>query len=686
MKNWLYLRIAASNVKKNTRLYIPRILAESGLLGCFYILMTLSLDKRLSDALGGAYLPTFMAFGAFVIGFLSFVLILYVNGFLMKRRKSEYGLYNVLGMEKRHIIKVLFCESFISSLVSILIGIAFGVLLYKFSSLLICRLLRKEIVAGFYYINIRTIIAPALIFACLDLFAFLVNCVGICRMKPVELMAEKHTGEKEPKIRWIIFILGTVCLAGGYYISLTVESPLEAILLFFGAVILVIVGTYFLFTAGTTFVLKTLKNNKKYYYNKKHMPAVSGLLFRMKRNAVGLASIAVLATGVLVMISTTVSLYSGVEDTVNAHYPQHLYLSAYTANGGERLPVPADDIEKTVRSAADKYGFRIESVEKERMLSVSYLMRGNKLLTKTEVYGGYDMEELTEAVFITEDTYLQLQSKNDSLTRQNGIGLGKDEIAFCRITGSIADFGRAPDTLVIGVKDYKVKEQFEVFPISTNYGAIVNSIGIVVSDEEAINEIYIAQKEAYGDFASEYADRIGVTFADEKAVSAIGEEFDKSVTAKLENDNPGDLEYSLDTKWASLNNLLEMYGTFLFLGILLGLVCMFSTVLIIYYKQISEGYEDRDRFQIMEKVGMETGEVKKTIGSQLMLQLFLPLITAGIHTAFAFPILLKLLNILMLSNTTLFVLCTLVTFAVFAVIYGMIYTLTARTYYRIVHY
>jgi putative ABC transport system permease protein len=265
MKHGFYSRIAKENIQKNRRLYIPRILAEAGLLGCFYILLTLAMDARLSEALGGAYLSAFMSFGAVVIGLLSFILILYVNSFLMKRRKSEYGLYNVLGMEKRHVVKLLFTESLITSLLSIALGLLLGVLFYKASSLLICRLMRSGIVAGFYYLNAVTLLIPAGIFLALDLFAFLINSITILRMKPVELMAGKHAGEKEPRIRWLLLIIGLLTLGSGYAYALTVKSPLAALVGFFAAVILVIIGTYCLFVTGTTFVLKCLKRNKGYY-------------------------------------------------------------------------------------------------------------------------------------------------------------------------------------------------------------------------------------------------------------------------------------------------------------------------------------------------------------------------------------------------------------------------------------
>ena len=685
MKHGFFSRIAAQNIQKNTRLYVPRILAEAGLLGCFYILLTLSMDRRMSDALGGAYLSSFMGFGAIVIGLLSFVLILYINSFLMKQRKSEYGLYNVLGMEKRHIVRVLFFESLFTSLLSVALGLVFGALFYKASSLLICRLLHGDIVAGFYYLSAPTVLISAAIFLALDLLAFFINALAIRRMKPVELLREKHSGEREPRTRWALLILGALSLGAGYIIAVTTKSPLEALLLFFAAVILVIIGTYCLFVTGTTFVLKCLKRNKTYYYNKRHMPAVAGLLFRMKQNAVGLASIAILSTGVLVMISTTVSLYSGVQDTMDTNYPQHLYLSAYRQNGDAAEHLSFDELSRIVQEAADENGVQIDRIEQERMLTVSYLLRGDQLLTKAEAgEENAGVRGLTNVIFITQKTYDQLHNERISTTRKSP-ALQPDEIAVARIITTSDGSVSTPETLTIGGKTYRVRENLTYFPINTGMNSLVDTFGIVVSDEAVLDEIYRAQKEDYGENASELASRISVTFVDEAAAFAAGDKISSAVTERLRAEDGQVLTYNLDTKWESLHNVLEMYGTFLFLGILLGFVCLFSTILIIYYKQISEGYEDRARFQIMEKIGMEAREVKKTIGSQLVLQFFLPLMTAGVHTAFAFPILLKLLQVLMLSNTQLFILCTLITFAVFALVYTLVYLLTAKTYYKIVH-
>lgn len=684
MRSGLYFGIASDNIKKNARLYIPRILAEAGLLGCFYILLQLALDDRLDSALGGSYLPVFMTFGAVVIGILSLIIILYVNSFLMKQRKNEYGLYNVLGLEKKHVVRILFTESAFTSLISVILGSGFGILFYKFASLIICKLLHVDVVAGFYFLKFTTVLIAAGIFVVLDLFAFVINAATVRRLKLVELLAGRHTGEKEPKVKWFMLILGILTTGAGYIIALTTKSPLMVIFILFAAVILVIIGTYCLFITGTTFILKCLKKNKRYYYDKKHMPAVSGLLFRMKQNAVGLASIAVLATGVLVMISTTVSLYSGVQDTMDTNYQKQLYLCGYYEDDGKMVQMPSEDLYGCVADAADELNIEIKDHEIQQYLDVSYLWRDGALLTKTEVEGGWNTEELTGVMYITEQTYRELRGRKVSLFDKDDLNLGKNEIAVCRVATTVNNYTDLGGSLKINGQDYSIVRTLEYFPIENTMGTVVNVIGIVVSDTEVLDDIFAAQKEAYGEFASMYTDRVGVEFEDEDAVFAVGSELNEAVERNVSELFPSKRDFKLDSKWDSLSNVLNMYGTFLFLGILLGAVCLFTTILIIYYKQISEGYEDRERFQIMQKIGMEEKEVKKTIGSQLVLQFFLPLVTAGIHTAVAFPILLKLLKILMLTNTTLFLVCTLITFAVFAAVYACVYLLTKKTYYKIV--
>ena len=643
----LYSRMAAQNLRSNARFFLPRIGAEAGLIACFYIMLTLALDDRMQRVKGGSYIPTFMWMGAAILALLSAVLMLYINRFLMKQRKREFGVYNVLGMEKRHVGRVLFFENLISSLLSVAGGLCAGMLFYKLCSLLICRLLQTDIVAGFYYVTPMTVIPTAVFFLLLDFFIFLLNRVSIALMKPVELLQSRSVGEKEPKVRWVMLMLGLVSLAAGYAIALTTKSPLEALEFFFLAVLLVIVGTYFLFVAGSIFVLKALKNNDKFYYQPQNMPAVSGLLYRMKQNAVGLASIAILATGVLVMISTTVTLYAGYEGVLSRNYPQDLYFEA---------------------GFPDENGY----------LSAAYLLKDNRLYVSGKAEK-YDMTDIGNYFFITEATYRGLTGE--------ALALGENQIAVCSIydPSGIKDITGA---LTIHGTKYKIKQNLYYFPISASFlASSFACYGVVVPDEETLSNIYLAQKEANGKYASELTRRIGVTFADCEKAAAVGDSLDADLRASLRKMAGDDavITYNLDTRWNAKEALLGMFGTLLFLGVLLGAVCLFATALIIYYKQISEGYEDRTRFQIMEKIGMSRQEVRQTIRKQVLLVFFLPLAVAGLHMAVVFPLLTGIMKVLMLFSVRLFAVCTLGTFAAFAMVYTLIYLGTSKTYYKIVH-
>ncbi len=693
MKRGFFLKLARSNISKNRRFFLPRILSEAGLLCVFYIVFTLRTDERILQLRGGQYIEVFMSIGVAVMMLLSVILLFYINSFLMKQRKREFGVYNILGMEKRHICRVLFHETALSSLASVVLGLAMGTLFYKLCSLLICQLLNAEIVLGFYFINARSLALSGAFFLVLDVMAYGVNCVTIARMKPVEMLSSANVGEREPKVKWPLLVLGLLALGGGYYISVTTQNPLKAIVLFFVAVILVIIGTYFLFVAGSIFVLKALKKNKRFYYNKKHMPAVSGLLYRMKQNAVGLASIAILATGVLVMISTTVSLYAGAEETVKRNFPQDYYLSArylQWSDEGRLLhaeDMPRETLFRAVEQGAEKNGLTIKEMDFQEYLTVSYRNENGGLYCRQAGGNAADsLKGLSVMTYITQEMYRSLGGEE--------LNLAEDEIAVCPM--DIRQRGLDRTEITIEGDSYQVKTVLPEFPIRSGMEELsTNCYGVVVADDSVLAHLYDQQKQVYGDAASDYTRRIAASFAGRGANGDVGEKLERDVEEYLreylkevafpQQQEPGEsLAITGNTVWGARESVTAMCGALLFLGILLGLVCLFATVMIVYYKQISEGYEDRTRFQIMQKVGMSRREVRKTINSQVLMVFFLPLIVAGIHLAFAFPILEKLLHVLMLSSTSLFVLCSLITFGVFAEVYVVIYLGTARTYYKIV--
>ena len=683
MKRGFFLKLARSNISKNRRFFLPRILSEAGLLCVFYIVFTLRTDERILQLRGGQYIEVFMSIGVAVMMLLSVILLFYINSFLMKQRKREFGVYNILGLEKRHICRVLFHETALSSLASVVLGLAMGTLFYKLCSLLICQLLNAEIVLGFYFINARSLALSGAFFLVLDVMAYGVNCVTIARMKPVEMLSSANVGEREPKVKWPLLVLGLLALGGGYYISLTTQNPLKALVLFFVAVILVIIGTYFLFVAGSIFVLKALKKNKRFYYNKKHMPAVSGLLYRMKQNAVGLASIAILATGVLVMISTTVSLYAGMQETLDKNYPQDYYLSVKNRFEGTDTvdTMPPELVAQVVEKAAKEKGLDIRELKTQEYLEASYLKQNDALCTQRSDGNMGELKDLTVVTYITEEMYRSLSGE--------ALDLAKNEIAVSPF--NIKDMGLDRTELTIDGYTYRVKTVLPVFPVQSGIDvAATNCYGIVVADESVLRQLYTQQKTVYGEAAAEPVRRVAVSFADREKACDLGEEFQRAVEEEASAaadalwGQEARIWFNNSALWTARSSVVGMYGSLLFLGILLGLVCLFATALIVYYKQISEGYEDRTRFQIMQKVGMSRREVRKTINSQVLMVFFLPLVVAGMHLAFAFPILEKLLHVLMLSSTNLFVLCSLITFGVFAGVYVVIYLGTARTYYKIV--
>jgi putative ABC transport system permease protein len=676
MKMGFYFKLALTNIKKNYRFFIPRILTESGLLGCFFIIFTLAQDERLSKVRGGSYLPMIMSFGSVVISILSFILVLYANSFLMKQRKKEFGLYNVLGMEKKHVGRVLFSESLISSVSAIVLGIILGVVFYKLCSILICRLLEADIILGFYFLRSKNVILSALIFLMMDFITFLFNRISIARMKPVELLKSANVGEREPKIKWASLILGTICLGAGYFIAVTTKDPLAAINIFFLAVLLVIAGTYMLFVSGTIFVLKCLKKNKKYFYTKEHMPAVSGLLFRMKQNAVGLASIAILATGVLIMLSTTVSLYSGCSMALKKSHPEDLYLSTAYYENGEKIMVPDEVIIDIAKNAAKEHDLSIKSIVVQEYGGGIYTFADGKVVSGLMGEFTLDFSKLMEFAIITDDYYEKMCGKK--------LSLAENEIAYCPVSIGKKTF---TDKLVMDDIEFKITETLDSFPVTVTEGSIIKSGGIVVANDEVFEKLIKIQEEKNVN-APDVEHRVAICYEDRKAMFEKGFAMEESIKASLEEylerDGSCAHEYMINGVWMDKAEMNGMYGTFLFLGIILGFVCLFSTALIIYYKQISEGYEDRVRFQIMKKIGMSETEVKKTIGSQIILVFFLPLIVAGIHVAFASPILIRLMKILLLASESLFFICLAITFAIFGVVYILIYTGTARTYYKIV--
>lgn len=658
MSRFFYAKLAASNLKKNAQTYLPYILTCIGTVMMDYIMVFLTENEGLGKMSGGSEVQMILKLGSYVIAIFAAIFLFYTHSFLIKRRKKEFGLFNILGMEKKHISRVLGFETLYVAVISLGAGLLGGILLSKLIFMILLKILNFKVPLGFN-VSGPALAAALFLFAGIFLLILLNTLRQIHLAKPVELLQGGQTGEKEPKTKWPLVVIGTLSLGGGYYISLTTQSPLAALSQFFLAVLLVMTGTYCLFTAGSIAVLKLLRRNKGYYYQIRHFTAVAGMMYRMKQNAVGLASICIMATAVLVMVSTTVSLYIGMEDVLRTRYPQNIMIST---------PVPAqqsvEGLQTSVHGILAKHRLEGKNVLDYRYAALVGNLEGGRLITaKSKISNA--SSSVREFYLIPLEDYNRLAKSTASL--------GDDEILI------YSSSKYEDDTLTVLNRTFTVKERLDsFFENNLNRVSIPGSYYIVVKDMDVIKAMEEARAEENGDESSGYRYYLGFDLdASEADISAVYQD----IRTAVGSDYPG---ISIESPVAAKESFFAIYGGLFFLGIFLGALFIMATVLIIYYKQVSEGYDDKARFEIMQKVGMSREEVKGSIRSQVLTVFFLPLVTAGIHIAFAFPIITKLLAVLNLTNVGLFAWCTAGTILVFALFYALVYGLTAKVYYRIV--
>lgn len=659
MKMSFYPKLAAGNMKKNARTYVPYMLTCIITVAMYYIVKSLSQNPGVKEMIGGGYLSELMFIGSHVVALFAVIFLFYTNSFLVKRRKKEFGVFNILGMEKRHLAWVLGWETAYLALGSLVLGLLLGIIMDKAMYLLVGKIIGGGVPLGFF-VSARVIGQTVQIFAVI----FLLICINAIRQvhvaDPIALLQAGNAGEKEPSTRWLLALAGLVSVGGGYYIAVTVSDPVASLLLFFVAVVLVIIGTYLLFTAGSIALLKVLRKNRKYYYRTRHFVSVSGMIYRMKQNAVGLANICVLSTMVLVMVSTTTSLMIGMEDVVRERYPADImvYFKGDAPQGNQA------------------YIEAIRALQRERGLAVknemAYLYLG---LSASHEYKYEESHEIgvTSALDSMDELFLiTLDDYNAVMKERKTLEEGEVMVYSNRTSYDLPVFK------LLG-REYRVAEKLDSFVGNGQYSAnMCNTIYIVVPDREALLEIYDAQRELLGENARSIRQVYGFDMdADEEEQNAF---YNDLLDCMAQNGISAVTEARAEAK----SSFISLYGGLFFIGVFLGVLFVMATVLIIYYKQISEGYDDRERFSIMQKVGMSRDEVKSAIHSQVVTVFFLPLIVAGIHVTAAFPLISKLLVLMQLTNTKLFIACTGACFLVFAVMYVFVYNLTARTYYRIV--
>lgn len=642
MNNFIYEKLAVTNLKNNRKTYVPYIFTGVLTVMMFYIIDALSRGKGITQDT----LKICLQYATGVIVVFAVIFLFYTNSFLIKRRKKEIGVYNILGMGKRHIARMMAVETILTAGISILGGLVFGIIFGKLMYLLLLKILRNSVDMQFS-VNGTAIVQTVILFAGIFLLTYLYNILQIQLVNPVELLHGGNQGEKEPKSRWLLVIVGVAALGNGYWIALTTEAPLEALLKFFVAVVCVIIGTYALFIAGSIVVLKILRKNKAYYYNPKHFTSVSGMIYRMKQNGAGLANICVLSTMVLVMVSTTVSLYAGMEDILDSRFPRDVSIVCNEADTNKE-----ETLQRLIKEQCEKAGVKITDRVRYRYGSMNAVLKGNNL-EKVEQY--YPDNHFYYVEMITQEEYNRIEKKNVSLKEQ--------EILTYTTNGKCGK-----KQINIAGQNYQVKKELsEMTSQPKSTAEMYKTLYIVFANAEQIERI-----ESFS-----YADKFNLKGDDGKQKEAL-EQIQNEFYEKFPDG-------TMESRMLSRFSFYELYGGLFFIGIYLGSMFIMATVLIIYYKQISEGYDDRERYQIMQKVGMSKKEVKRSIRSQVLSVFFLPLVVAVIHVAVAFKVMTKILGVLNLTNVSLFAVCTIITIAVFAVFYIIVYSITAKEYYRIVN-
>ena len=670
MHKGIFSKLAKQNIRNNKSTYIPYMITCIFCIAMIYMMEFLRDCPTLDQAVRQADEVRMIVFtGEIVVEIFCIIFLIYSNSFLMKRRQKEIGLYNILGLERNHIGIVMFLETIITSIGSLAGGIAAGIIGSKLALLLLLKLLHIPSVLGFY-ISVKGIFTCLFMFGIVFLMILFLNLAKIHLSRPVELLCGNNTGEKEPAAKWLMALIGFICLGAGYYLAVTTESPIKAITIFLLAVILVMAGTYLLFTAGSIVILKFLRRRKSFYYRTGNFISISGMLYRMKQNAIGLASICILSTGVLLMISMTVSIYFGMNDIMLNRYPYDVDMSV-TSISEDECQTAIEAFEKAI---ADNKVPVEKSVE-EIYLDIVCSKNGDQILIKP-----------TNTIR-NSDSVLVLSLLNQAeYERLTGISanLNAGEI-FAWYPSAVQK-----DSVTVDETEFTVKKWLDKNPLTCGEDAVSDNAVLVVTDEDF---------KKFDEMRTEMYKGVSSAPAGEDLTLHLGLDITGSETDKIDFGTPvmeavKDLKKNgglSENSWITSGIRQQEYesyyadnGSLLFIGIFLGSLFLMGTAMIIYYKQISEGYEDQKRFEIMQKVGLSRREVRSSVRRQILMVFFLPLLMAMLHIIMAFPMIRRMLLLFGMTNTKLFIGCTAGTVLIFAVVYGLIYLMTARSYYHIV--
>lgn len=674
MRHTIYPRLAWTGIRKNGRLYLPYILTCIGMVGMFYIVSFLSASDYIQSIKGGEEMQMVLKLGCGVIGFFSALFLFYTNSFLMRRRKKEFGLYNILGMGKWNIARVLLWETLMIAGISLGSGVALGVLLSKIAELCMVNILDAEAVL-FMSVDVASIFHAVLLFAVI-FFLILANALRQLHFaNPIELLHSENTGERPPRANWLFALAGAGLLCGAYYLAVTLENPIEVMLLFFVAVLMVIAATYLLFMAGSVVICKVLQRNKKYYYRTDHFVSVSSMVYRMKRNGAGLASICILCTMVLVMVSSTVCLYVGKEESMRTRYPRDINFYARAEQSHVFASGEAEGYRQIFSGVLADYGQTGENLMDYRRGETSAIEKDGVLWTEDPGVYGSDIGGMWQIYLVPLEDYNHLMGENEELS-------GREVLLYT----TKRDYGKE-EISISGHAPFTVKKTVRFVDDGEAAMVAIPSMFLFVADFDAVAQEFSALVNYAGDraFGMKWIYAFDLFLEDEEQARISDEIWERAMQYK--ENRIGETAFtSIQIEGAAKerSGFYALFGGLFFLGILLGIVFVFAAVLIMYYKQVSEGYEDQSRFEIMQKVGMTKQEIKRSVNSQVITVFFLPLAAAGIHLTFAFPMIKKCLVLFGLTNGELLAVVTLICFGIFALLYVAAYRVTSHSYYAIV--
>lgn len=676
MKIGFYPRLAWSGIRKNRELYIPYLLTGMGMIMMYYIVSYLYTGSLLSTVRGGSIVAVFMGLGRFVIGAFSVIFLFYTHSFLIRRRKREFGLYSILGMNKLNLARIMIWESVMVICISLVSGLAFGILFSKLAELLMNYILQADVNYSMR-INPENVKQTVILYLVIFLLILAVTLRQVRVADPIQLLRSENVGERPPKANWPMALAGAVLLGIAYYLAVSIEDPIAAILWFFLAVLLVIGGTYLLFIAGSVALCRLLQKNKRYYYKTSHFVSVSSMVYRMKRNGAGLASICILCTMVLVMLSSTVCLYGGQESSLRSRYPRNIM----TDNRADSYEQLREENYAPVRAAVEEVlSAHRQTAAAHNVLDYSYVALEGVL------HDGIVDTSISDTYQLDGDTYRNMwEIFVVSLADYNRLMGTGETLEPGQLLMYTTKMWFRQDSLQFAGTDqvWQVKTVKSFVDNSVDSMQIIPSMFLFVEDVESFIRPMTDRADFYGNPLLQYDWIYG--FDLDCSVEEQGTIFHE-IQGKLSSlpEQGGSLRCSVESVAANRGDFREMYGGLFFLGIMLSIVFVFATTLIMYYKQISEGYEDQSRFEILQKVGMTRKEVKKTINSQVMTVFFLPLLVAGIHLAFAFPFLYKGLMLLNFNNLWLLLQVAIAAYLLFGVGYVVVYRITSRAYYHLV--